>query len=210
MDILLTQTTAVGAAAAAADLRRHGHHVEVCHPDGAEVCVALSGGRCPLDLGTIDAAVVVRSYATPNELPLERGAVCAAIRGVPLIVAGDPADNPYAPWATADEEGFAVARTVETVVGLPLVGLSSVATHALHKATARAGLAAHGRVEVRRRHGGVVAHLLGVEELTTAQRAMASVRVAAAIRAEDRWVRRIDVSLRRAAPRPAAGFLRDD
>src|SRR5688572_17737305 len=106
MDVLLTQTTAVGAAAAAADLRRHGHHVEVCHPNGAEVCIALGGGRCPLDRGTVDAAVVVRSHASADELPLERGAVCAAVRGVPLIVAGDPADNPYAPWAAVEEDGF--------------------------------------------------------------------------------------------------------
>ena len=196
----MTQTTAVGAAAAAEDLRRHGHQVSVCHPDGAEACVALTGGHCPLDRGTIDAAVVVRSYATTGELPLERGAFCAAVRGVPLVVAGDPADNPFAEWASAEEDGFEVALAVETVVGLPLRNLSSVATHALHESFERAGLPSQGRVEVRRRHGGVVAELFGVEDLTSAQRAMASVRVAGAIRAEDRWVRRIDVSLRRPAP----------
>ena len=203
----MTQTTAAGAAAAAADLRARGHHVEVCHPDGVEVCVALDGGHCPLDRGTIDAAVVVRSYASPGELPLERGAFCAAVRGVPLVVAGDPTDNPFAEWAAAEEDGFEVGRVVETVVGLPLRGLSALATRALRHALEHGGIGiddgadrtSHGRVEVRRRHGGVVAELIGVDDLTPAQRAMASVRVAAAIRAEDRWVRRIDVTVRRPA-----------
>ena len=192
----MTQTTAAGAAAAAADLRAHGHHVEVCHPDGAEACVALSGGHCPLDRGTIDAAVVVRAHASPAELALERGARCAATRGVPLIVAGDPDGNPFAEWASAEEDGFDVALAVETVVGLPLPRLSSIATRALHESLERTELPNHGRVEVRRRHGGVVAHLIGVDGLTAAQRAMVSVRGAAAIRAEDRWVRRIDVTSR--------------
>ena len=159
----MTQTLAVGAAAAAADLRAHGHHVEVCHPDGAESCVAARGGHCPLDRGTIDAAVVVRVHASSDELALERGARCAAVRGVPLIVAGDPADNPFAEWASAEEDGFDVALTVETVVALPLPGLTSVATRALRDWLVRTGiLPHHGRVEVRRRHGGVVATLLGV------------------------------------------------
>ena len=191
----MTQTTAKGAAAAAAELRRHGHHVEVCHPDGAEACVALAGGHCPLDRGTIDAAVVVRPFASERELPLERGVWCAAQRGVPLVVAGQPAGNPFTAWASAEEEGSDVATTVETVAGLPNPRLSAIATHALHASLDGAGLShANTRVEVRRRHGGVVANLIGVEGATSAQAAMASVRVAGAIRAEDRWVRRVDVT----------------
>ena len=123
---------------------------------------------------------------------------------MPLIVAGDPADSPFAAWAATEEDGFDVTQAVETVVGLPLRTLSGVATRAVREAVERgAGERPFlGRVEVRRRHGGVVAELLGVDDLTSAQRAMASVRVAAAIRSEDRWVRRIDVTLRRPAPRP--------
>ena len=191
----MTQTTSRGAAAAAEDLRSHGHSVSVCHPDGAETCIALSGGRCPLDRGTIDAAVLVRTHADTAELPLERGAWCAVQRGVPLVVAGDPADNPYAAWASAEDDGSEVALTVETVVGLPQPALSSVATHALHESLERAGVPdRRARVEVRRRHGGVVASIIGLTGVTSAQAARTSVRVAGAIRAADPWLRRIDVT----------------
>lgn len=191
----MTQTTSRGAAAAADDLRGSGHTVSVCHPDGAEACIAVSGGECPLERGTIDATLVVRTYAARDELPLERGAWCAIQRGVPLIVGGDPVGNPYGAWTAAEDDGSAVARTVETVVRLPLPGLSLIATHALHAALEGAGVPdRRARVEVRRRHGGVVADLIGVVGVTSSEAARVSVRVAGAIRAADRWVRRIDVT----------------
>ena len=190
----MTQTTSRGAAAAAVDLQDRGHTVSVCHPEGTEACIAVSGGRCPLDRGTIDAALLVRSHADEAELPLERGAWCAIQRGVPLIVGGDPADNPYAAWAAAEDDGSAVALTVETVVAQPLPALSHVATRALHESLERAGVAdGCSRVEVRRRHGGVVASIIGVDDVSSAQTARISVRIAGAIRSADPWVRRIDV-----------------
>lgn len=206
----MTETLTAGAAAAAADLRAHGHRVAVCHPDGTEACVRLNGGRCPLDRGTIDAVVVVRTAATSEALPLERGAWCALQHGVPLVVAGQPDDNPFAEWAAFEEEGSEVARTVETVGGLPVPVLSAIATRALHEALVN-GAVPHQRtrVEVHRRHGGAVAHLLGTAGLSSARAAMASVRVAAALRAADPWLRRIDVtrsdlsSAAAAAPAPA-------
>ena len=191
----MTQTTSRGAAAAATDLLDRGHTVSVCHPDGVEACVGMSGGRCPLERGTIDAALLVRTHADPRELPLERGAWCAVARRVPLIVAGDPSGNPYGAWTAAEDDGSAVAVTVETVVALPLADLSFLATHALHQALDQLGAPDHrARVEVRRRNGGLVAELIGVVGITSGQAAMVSVRVVAAIRAADPWARRIDVT----------------
>ena len=194
----MTQTISRGAAATADELRDRGHAVSVCHPDGAAACIAHSGGRCPLERGTIDAAVLIRSHATADELPLERGAWCAVQRNVPLVVGGDPADNPYGPWAAAEDDGSAISRTVETIVGLPLPALSSVATHALQESLERIGAPDHrARVEVHRRHGGLVATMIGVASVSSAQAARISVRVAGAIRAADPWARRIDVTISR-------------
>ena len=191
----MPQTITEGAAAAAADLQRHGHRVAVCHPDGSDACVALNGGRCPLERGTIDAAVVVRGEMDA----IERGAWCALQRNVPLVVAGQPADSPFSEWAAAEEEGCEVARTVETVVGLPMPALSRVAALALHAWLVRNDEPVTGRrVEVLRRHGALVAHLLGTAELSSSAAAIAAVRVAGALRAHDPWVRRIDVT--RSAP----------
>lgn len=193
----MLQTGSAGSAAAAEDLARHGYEVVVCHPDGAETCVALAGGRCPLDAAPVDAAVVVRPYAADSALPLEDGVYCAARRGIPLVVAGQPADHPYGPWASAEEEGSSVGATVATVLASPLPHLSVVATATLRRALASRGITdTPARVEVRRRHGGVAVELIGVGDLAGDAKAAASVRVAGAIRAEDTWVRSIDVTVR--------------
>jgi len=192
----MPQTTSMGAAAAAADLEAHGHRVVVCHPDGQAVCVGMAGERCPLDVNHVDAAVVIRSHASLCALPLEDGAMCAARRGIPLVVGGDPAANPFAAWTAAEEEGSRVAETVQTIVAAPSPHLSAVATHALQGALAvRSKDTTGARVEVHRRSGGLHAELLGVRDrLDRAGIAAASVRVAGALRAEDPWVRSVDVS----------------
>lgn len=197
MHVLMPQTGSAGSAAAAADLARHGHTVVVCHPDGESACIAATGGRCPLDTHPIDAAVVVRPYTAPCPLPLEDGVACVARRGIPLVVAGQPAGNPFSAWAYAEEEGTSVGATVDTVVGSPLPHLSTVATATLRHALASRGRTdTPARVEVRRRHGGVLVELIGVEDLAKDAVAACSVRVAGAVRAEDPWVRSIDVSVR--------------
>ena len=192
----MTETMREGAAAAAGDLVARGHRVLLCHPDGAATCVAMAGGRCPLERGGVDAAVVVHDGSSVAA-SLGRGAQCAGRRGIPLVVGGDPANDPYAEWASVEEEGSRVGRAVETVVALPLPMLTNLATRALHAGLEADGLAGRvGRVEVRRRDGGLVAELVGLDAgVTSGQLAMAAVRVAAAIRSVDAWARRIDVTV---------------
>ena len=193
----MIQTGSTAARAAADDLIRNGHEVAVCHPDGEAACVALSGGRCPLDTAPIDAAVVVRSMPSPCPLPLEDGVACAARRGLPLVVAGEPAGHPFTAWASAEEEGTSVAATVETVVAAPLPKLSMLATATLRHALATRGITGSAaRVEVRRHHGGAFAEIIGAGDLSRSSRAACSVRVAAAVRAHDPWARNVDVVVR--------------
>lgn len=197
MHVLMLQTGSAGSSAAAADLARHGYEVVVCHPDGEETCVALAGGRCPLDAAPVDAAVVVRPYAADSALPLEDGVYCVARRGIPLVVAGHPDGHPFGAWTSAAEEGTSVGATVDTILASPLPHLSTIATATLRQALANRGVAdTPARAEVRRRHGGLAVELIGVDDLAGAAKAAASVRVAGTLRAEDPWVRSIDVSVR--------------
>ena len=92
MKVLLVEGQMAAAAAAEHELREHGHSIEVCAPaDQSAPCKGLeAAGRCPLDAGDIDVAVVGRAGG-----PLgadERGALCAARHRVPVVVAGDPHD----------------------------------------------------------------------------------------------------------------------
>jgi hypothetical protein len=200
MRVLMNQTGSAGAAAALADLVRHGHDVVTCHPEGDVDCVALTGGRCPLDAFAVDAAVVVRPSAAPHPLPLEDGVACAGRRGLPVVVAGEPAGHPYGRWAAAEEEGTAVGATVDTVLASPLPQLSTTATATLRHALASRGITeTPARVEVHRRDGGLAVELIGVDDQDRASKAACSVRVAGALRAADPWVRSIDVAVRPAA-----------
>jgi hypothetical protein len=131
-------------------------------------------------------------------LPLEDGVRCAAQRGLPLVVAGEPASNPFSSWSSAEEEGSDVAATVETVVASALPHLSAVATGTLRAAIAVRDIdEGEARAEVRRRHGGLIAELIHVDQLDRAGVAAAGVRVAGALRATDPWVGSIDVTVRR-------------
>jgi hypothetical protein len=92
MKVLLVEGQTQAAAAAGQELRAHGHTIEGCAPvDPSAPCKGLEPlGKCPLDAGDIDVAVVGRTGG-----PLaadERGALCAARYRVPVVVAGNPRD----------------------------------------------------------------------------------------------------------------------
>ena len=92
MKVLLVEGQTEAAAAAAEELREHGHTIEGCTPaDRSAPCKGLEPlGECPLDAGDVDVAVVGRTGG-----PLaadERGALCAARYRVPVVVAGNPRD----------------------------------------------------------------------------------------------------------------------
>jgi hypothetical protein len=194
MDVLFSHTSTPGAVAAAEDLERRGHRVVVCHPDGGSACVGLTGGVCPLDADAVDAAVAIRPVGAGSSPGLDDGIICAARRGIPVVVGGDPTDNPFGPWTAAEEEGSRIALTVETVVRTPDPGLSLVATHALRVCLERHGLPlGDAHADVRRRDASLDVTLLNVGDADRRTLAAAGVRVAGALRAADQWARRIDV-----------------
>lgn len=90
MKILLVEGAPGAGTAAEHELVDGGHTVVGC--DAADPSVPCRGldvvGHCPLDDGDVDVAVVAR--AGDALVASERGALCAARRRVPVVLAGDP------------------------------------------------------------------------------------------------------------------------
>jgi hypothetical protein len=186
-----------GASAAAANLREASHAVVTCHAAGEQWCIALQGGRCPLDTEPIDIALVVRPSATTDRLPYEEGVVCAAARGIPLVVAGSADGHPYGPWAAADDEGSDVESTLQAVLASPMPSLTVTATAALQASLTLAGVdPGTSWAPVYRRNGGLLIELvLGDSVPADTPIEVAAVRTAGAVRAIDPWSKSIDVSV---------------
>ena len=151
MRVLVMESDPYAADKATKQLDSAGHDVERCFERdlGNFPCNALyAGGRCPLDDGTVDVALVVRGHAWPSAMPLERGAVCAIRAGVPLVEAGVTVLSPFERWATvsvdvdddiveacvaAASSGHAnrtLALAPGTTVGSALAALASSGRHA--------------------------------------------------------------------------------
>lgn len=89
--------------ATAATLAGAGHDVLRCHPhDGPSFpCSGLSGEGCPLDDHSgVDVVVAVRAEAGPEPTVDESGVTCALRQGVPVVVVGDPAADPFHEWVS--------------------------------------------------------------------------------------------------------------
>lgn len=116
LDVLLLSTGPDRLAEIVADLEAAGHTVVRCHADdaaGAFPCVGLAGPGCPLERGGVDVALDVRTGAWPQPTAWESGAACARRHGVPLVVAGFTADQPFAEHAEVVHEGtYALAAAV--------------------------------------------------------------------------------------------------
>jgi hypothetical protein len=90
MKVLLVEGAPGVGAAAEAELLAAGHQVVGCAPDDrSSPCRGLEAiGRCPLDDGDVDVAVVTRVGG--EFTPSERGALCAARHRIPVVISGNP------------------------------------------------------------------------------------------------------------------------
>jgi hypothetical protein len=119
MNILVLESNVGAGEKASRELRAAGHQAFTCLEQGMESfpCRALfAGGRCPLDDETIDVALLVRAHPWPSPTQRERGVSCALRAGVPLVVAGQTALDPYERWAAEQVDGTdAVVEVCERV-----------------------------------------------------------------------------------------------
>lgn len=194
--VLMPEGRSGAAATAARVLRGGGHQVVFCNPDGGRWCVAVRGGRCPLEVAPVDVALMVRSGVAAPGAPGEELALCAARLRVPLVIAGAVDGHPYADLASVEDESADVLTTVETVHRQPLPEHTVVASVALHRALHSRGLPdGRGEARVWREGGRLVARLRFSDRPASAVVAAAAVRVAGALRELDPWARGIDLGV---------------
>ncbi len=183
-------------------LAEAGHQVVRCRDVDAPAfsCRGIETGDCPLDVGDVDAALLVGGGDPENGNGVgEDGARCALRRHVPLVVAGLEDDSPLNSWASVVLAGVGaedVATTLESAARAPSAMHGSVAAGAFAGVLEAHGLDAEVAEAVVVRSGGS----LSVELRPTAEVApeileIAAIRVAGALRSFDPFARVIDVVL---------------
>jgi hypothetical protein len=198
MDVLMLESDPGAADAVVQELEEGGHRVFRCHEPGAAVfpCRALAGeGPCPLADPGIDVAVTVRAHADPHPSPREDGVACALRARVPLVVAGNDILNPYDEWAADVVPDGDVVGACERVLAAPSGDHSEVATDALREALQRrTGSTGNADALVWRDHRRLRVSLEGAEGLDDSVRGIVAADVAAALRAFDPVIPKIDIA----------------
>ncbi|HMK63709.1 MAG TPA: hypothetical protein VK386_08835 [Acidimicrobiales bacterium] len=195
MDVLVSDTTTPAAADVARSLLAAGHRVHVCQDDPHDDhCTELTEGACPLDTAPIDVAVAVGDTVGRH---LADGALCAARRRIPLVLADAPADHPLRPWATAQSKSADAVATVEAVLARPLRDHTERARQALLQELRRQGSdALAADVTVWRRPGRLQVELDYQQPITRTQAERLVTHVAQAVRQYDRWAPKLDATVR--------------
>jgi hypothetical protein len=198
MDVLVLESESGAADSTIEKLTRGGHRIFRCHaPAQPEFpCRALAGeGPCPLSDPGVDVAVTVRAHPDTRPTLREDGVACALRARVPLVVAGRAMLNPYEEWADEVVEDGDVVAACERVVSTPSRDHSEVARDALRETVRRrAGSAGGADAVVWRDRSRLRVRLEGVDDLDRSVRGMAAADVAAALRAFDAQISKIDIS----------------
>jgi hypothetical protein len=108
MDIVLTGTEEWAIDSVRRSLRNAGHHVHSCFEEsspGSPCAGKAPGGTCPATRH-IDVIVAVRAHPLPHLTPHEQATSCPMLDGVPVVVAGSTAFNPYGSRAVRCIEGY--------------------------------------------------------------------------------------------------------
>ena len=198
MDVLVLENERSAADATIERLEESGHRVFRCHEPGAPAfpCRALAGdGPCPLANPGIDVAVTVRSHPDTRPSASEDGVACALRSRVPLVVAGNDIVSPYDEWAAEVVRDGDVVGACHRVLAAPSGDHSEIATDALRQALQRrAGSTRQADALVWRDRKRLRVVLEGVEGVDDSVRGIVAADVAAALRAFDPVIPKIDIS----------------
>ena len=197
LNVLVLESDPDAASVAREELEGAGHTVRMCHEPGCAAfpCNALREDRaCPLAGEPIDVALDVRRRPRTEPTIREDGVACAIREHVPLVVAGATMFNPFAYYATetCDDTLDAVAAC-ERAAAAPLARHTAVAQESLDSTLERRSLPTDANVAVYRRNGSLHVSVGVGSGVDRATKAMVAVRIAAALRAIDRYSRGIDV-----------------
>jgi hypothetical protein len=208
MRVLLLESDRHGADDAERALRLAGHEVVRCHePDlGSFPCNALCDeGTCPVDDDRgVDVALTMRSHSYPGPTDYEDGVSCALRQGVPLVVGGVTAMNPFDRFTTTIVTDDSVVEACENAVATPVEHLAAPArAEVRRRLAAMPDVAIAADVKVHRHGRQLVATVMlpGDADEVDGQLAVA---VAGVLRARDRGAKRIDVTVERREPTRSA------
>ena len=198
MHVLVVESERRAADRAVEELEQAGHVVARCTEPLAPAfpCAALRNGECPLDAAQpIDVVLDVRRHPSSQPAPGEVGVSSALQRHVPLVVAGGTALNPFAEWATEiQSEPFDVVPACERAAQRLLTPHTRVAALAVRDVLDARGFEhVSALTAVYRRGGRLDVHVRAPSDLPREAKAMASVRIVAAVRELDCHARGIDV-----------------
>jgi len=201
MRVLVMESDRHVADSAIWSLRRAGHEIVRCHEEdlGAFPCNALcDGGSCPVeDDRGVDVALTVRGHAYGRPTAYEDGVSCALRRGVPLVVAGVTAMNPFDKWTTVDASDAGVVEACEEASTRPIERLAQPArTEIRRRLSARSAPADGADVDVRR-HGRRLAATITLAADAPEIDGELAVSVAGVLRAKEPSASYIDVAVQR-------------
>src|SRR5262249_17431863 len=140
---LVLETERHAADAAVHSLEAAGHHVARCHEGdlSAFPCNALCAeGKCPIEDGqSVDVVLTLRNHAYPRRTAFDDGVTCALRHGLPLVVGGVTALNPFDKWTTAiASTGDDIVRACKFAANGPIERLSGPARAEIHRRLRRA------------------------------------------------------------------------
>jgi hypothetical protein len=197
LNVLVLESDPGAATVARNELEGAGHTVRMCHESGCAAfpCNALrEDATCPLAGEPIDVALDVRRRARSQPTIREDGVACAIREHVPLVIAGPIVFNPFAEYATEmTEDTFDVVDACERAAAASLPHHTAVAQRALDATLELRSLPTDAHVTVYRRKGALHVSVGACNEVDHPTKNMIAVRIAAALRAHDRYSRGIDV-----------------
>ena len=206
MRVLVIESTPGAGGDALTALGDAGHEIVTCHESGpAFPCKGLAADPgCPLDTGTVDAALLVRDIPTSEPTAFESGVRCALRRKVPLAVAGITDRNPYGGHASVVSPGFdELVEVTEQAGSIGLMPLADAARSALQRMLDHEGLdSSVADVSVERSGSTLAITLLPGVCLDPVLAETASVRALAAVRGLDPQSSIIDVAVESPAISP--------
>jgi hypothetical protein len=97
--VLAVGTDDWGTSQVATRLQAAGATVAMCHDVGSDVFPCRGArGDCPIDRG-VDVVVTMRSRPSREPAPGEFGVICGLRAGLPVVVGGLAAANPFEAWS---------------------------------------------------------------------------------------------------------------
>ena len=118
MRVLVMDSHPGAADPSAEALVAEGHEVVRCRDPFApgHPCAGYEG-ECPIDVEEVDVALAVRGRPLPRPTAGEHGVVCASRAGIPVVVAGQVAFQPFVPLTTVELAGTrSVVTACETAI----------------------------------------------------------------------------------------------